>query len=196
MAAREIGTTLFPSHYRILGGGWVELFFDEDISTRVFGQFEEQSGAFQLVSQHMAAKAEGRLDTRTTRWISFESFRRFANGPGHDAVAKRLRSKSPRSSFAALVVPLDDLTRRESMQVVHRQRGAKKKAFVVPNSYRKGQAFYEEFARLFKETSRTSTRPGVQIAEEFEIPLGTIRTWIRECRLRGLLPGEVKQPTG
>lgn len=48
-------------------------------------------------------------------------------------------------------------------------------------------AFAERVARAYRAAASRSSRPNKVIAEQANVPVSTVRGWVREARLRGLL---------
>lgn len=53
-----------------------------------------------------------------------------------------------------------------------------------------GGKFYERFAAAYRSASADTSKPAVLLAEENDVPVETVRRWIKEARRRGhLAPG-------
>lgn len=56
--------------------------------------------------------------------------------------------------------------------------------------------FADRVAYYYRVFTQMSTRPAKQIAEHSDVPVGTVRGWIREARLRGKLPPGTRGKAG
>jgi hypothetical protein len=54
-------------------------------------------------------------------------------------------------------------------------------------------AFYARVARAYRSAAARSPRPAVIIADSSDVPVNTVRTWIKEARRRGFLPKGTRQ---
>jgi hypothetical protein len=52
----------------------------------------------------------------------------------------------------------------------------------------KGDEFYRRIGEIYGKAAHESTRPAVELAKVWEVPVTTVHRWIREARRRGHLP--------
>lgn len=55
-----------------------------------------------------------------------------------------------------------------------------------------GDAFYRAVADAYRSAAYESGRPGVLLSEENDVPVETVRRWVKESRRRGFLSGSTK----
>jgi hypothetical protein len=58
------------------------------------------------------------------------------------------------------------------------------------------EGFYRRVAEAYRSAAAESSRPASLLAQEADVPVDTVRTWLREARRRGFLPPGRKGRTG
>jgi hypothetical protein len=60
---------------------------------------------------------------------------------------------------------------------------------VPSGTVRRPDSFYQQIAERFLYLQAHSRRPAQELADANEVPVSTVHRWVKEARVRGLLPG-------
>ena len=180
-----------PRTFRIPHANGVILYADHELQRDIWVRLREaEDGRWEIVELYIAP-TDRPVGTDDLRRIPLGRIEAFANEPH---ISQELRGTTPDPPS------LERLARMEQSRA---NAMANAEAFLLPDSpgirarrlrvavpkmrpY--PEAFYRRIATLYSELAAAGSRPASVIAEANNVPTTTVHRWIRECRIRELLP--------